>query len=91
MGSPRNPLYTPEHRALVQLLRELRERAGIRQVDMADALGRPQSYVSFYESGRKILDFVEVYRICEAIGVPFSTVTRQFERHAQRQPGKSRR
>jgi transcriptional regulator with XRE-family HTH domain len=81
-----NPIYTPEHRALVELLRAYRERKGLRQVDVARALGRPQSYVSTYESGQKNLDFVEVWRICEAIGIPFGKVTQHFARVASGQP-----
>jgi transcriptional regulator with XRE-family HTH domain len=41
---------------------------GITQEAVADALGRPQSYVSKYESGERRLDFVETLDICGALG-----------------------
>jgi transcriptional regulator with XRE-family HTH domain len=42
--------YLLEMAILRDLLREIRESAGLRQVDLADALERPQSFVSEYES-----------------------------------------
>lgn len=61
------------------LLREARERAGLRQVDVAARLSVPQSFVSKYESGERSLDFVEVFRICRVLGLPFSQLARTFE------------
>ncbi|MEA2901396.1 MAG: hypothetical protein QOH36_1283 [Actinomycetota bacterium] len=60
-------IHTPEHRRLVKLLRELREAAGLRQVELANRLGRNQSFVSKYESGERRLDLVELRAICEAL------------------------
>jgi transcriptional regulator with XRE-family HTH domain len=37
------------------------------QVQLADALGRPQSSVSKYERGERRLDFVEVLEIAAAL------------------------
>jgi transcriptional regulator with XRE-family HTH domain len=55
--------------ALSRLLREHRVDAGLRQVDVADRLQMPQSFVSKYESGERRLDHFEVEQICEAIGI----------------------
>jgi ribosome-binding protein aMBF1 (putative translation factor) len=49
-----------QKRKVRDLLRGLREAAGLRQVDLAARLKRPQSFVSKYESGEKTLDFLEV-------------------------------
>ena len=38
-------------------------------MEMAERLGKPQSYVSKYESGERKLDFVDVIEICEALGI----------------------
>ena len=65
---------------LQELLRELREAAELRQVDLAKRLGRPQSFVSKYESGEKNLDFLEVREVCEALGITLVELVRRFER-----------
>jgi hypothetical protein len=39
------------------------------QVQLAEMLGRPQSFVSKYERGERRLDFVEVFEIAEALRV----------------------
>lgn len=51
-------------------IRKLRLQAGLRQSDVATALGRPQSYVSKYESGEKTLDVFELVAICKVLNVP---------------------
>jgi transcriptional regulator with XRE-family HTH domain len=73
-----------EKQQLQELLRELRETADLRQVDLAKRLGRPQSFVSKYESGEKNLDFLEVREVCEALGVPLVEFVRRFERAASK-------
>lgn len=69
-----------EKQQLQELLRELREAAELRQVDLAKRLGRPQSFVSKYESGEKNLDFLEVSEVCEALDIPLVEFVRRFER-----------
>lgn len=69
-----------EKQQLQELLRELREAAELRQIDLAKRLGRPQSFVSKYESGEKNLDFLEVKEVCEALDIPLVEFVRRFER-----------
>jgi len=64
---------------LCQLFRELRTEAGIRQVDLAERLGRPQSFVSKYESGEKNLTFLEVKEVCQALGISLTKFVKRFE------------
>jgi transcriptional regulator with XRE-family HTH domain len=73
-------IYTEEHRRLVELLRERREKAGSRQLDLAERLGRPQSFVSKYEAGQRRLDLVELRAICEALGVDLVKLVREWEK-----------
>ncbi len=73
-----------EKQQLQELLRELRDAADLRQIDLAKRLGRPQSFVSKYESGEKNLDFLEVREVCEALGVSLVEFARQFERKASK-------
>jgi transcriptional regulator with XRE-family HTH domain len=66
--------------ALRDLLRDLRVEQQLRQIDVADRLGEPQSFVSKYESGERRLDFVEVVEICKALGVSLADFVKRFER-----------
>tara|TARA_R110002096_G_scaffold212550_1_gene400036 strand:+ start:274 stop:546 length:273 start_codon:yes stop_codon:yes gene_type:complete len=68
-GSLKKNLYTQRQRILLDLLRETRKEAGLRQDDVAKRLGRPQSFVSKYESGERRLDILELYDICKAMGL----------------------
>jgi transcriptional regulator with XRE-family HTH domain len=52
---------------LREILKNTRIEKGLRQVDLAEALGRSQSYVAKFESGEKTLDFVEVLEICKVL------------------------
>jgi transcriptional regulator with XRE-family HTH domain len=58
-----------DQQALQDLLRELRQAAGLRQVDVAKALGVPQSTVSKYESGERRVDVQELRALCAAFGI----------------------
>jgi len=59
-------LSSTKHRALLDLLRQIREEAGFRQLDVAERLRQPQSFVSKYESGERRLDLLELELVCEA-------------------------
>jgi transcriptional regulator with XRE-family HTH domain len=61
-------LYRPEHDRLLRLLREARLAAGLTQGEVAERLGRPQSFVSKVESGERRLDVLEFCDLCAAVG-----------------------
>jgi transcriptional regulator with XRE-family HTH domain len=77
-------IFTPEHRALTAVLRAMREEAGVRQVELAERLDRPQSYVSKYETGERRLDLVELRAICLALDVPLVSAVDRFEKAARK-------
>lgn len=64
---------------LRELLREIRKNAGVSQVNLAKQLGRPQSFVSKFESGEKTLDFLEITEVCEALGISMREFVKIFE------------
>ncbi len=51
----------------------------MRQVDLANRLQRPQSYVSKYESGERRLDLLELKQICCALGTSLEEFVRKLE------------
>ena len=71
-------LYTQRQRILLDLLRKTREEAGLRQDDVAERLGRPQSFVSKYESGERRLDILELYDVCGALGVTLNDFVKKL-------------
>ncbi|MFK0071896.1 helix-turn-helix domain-containing protein [Arthrobacter woluwensis] len=71
-------IYSEEYQEFRELLKRLRKEAGIRQVDMAEKLGVPQSFVSKYESGERRLDVIETARIAKALGLDLSDVIRKL-------------
>lgn len=72
--------YLPETALLKELLRDIRERAGLRQSDVAEVISRPQSFVSEYESGQRRLDLVELRAVSLACGTTLRKLVDEFER-----------
>lgn len=68
-----------EREKLRKILRQLRKELGLRQVDLAAKLGKPQSYVSKYESGEKSLDILEARELCKILGVSFSDFVKMID------------
>ena len=47
---------------------------------MAQKLGKPQAFVSYYESGARRLDLLELRLVCKVLGVRLVDFVRRFER-----------
>lgn len=60
--------FSPTYRRICRLLVEARKKAGLQQVEVANRLGVPQSYVSKVESGERRLDVAEFVEIALALG-----------------------
>ena len=67
------------HALLAEVLRDLRTDARLTQTDVAKALGKPQSYVSKYESGERRLDLVELADLSAVLGTSLSRMILIFE------------
>ncbi len=66
--STRKSVHSEEHRLLRDLLKEARRKAELSQQELADRIGRPQSFVAKYEKGDRRLDLVEVIDIAQGLG-----------------------
>lgn len=64
---------------LQELLRQIRQDKRIRQAELAEKLGVPQSYVSKYESGDRRLDVLELRQICSAMNIPIKEFIQKLE------------
>ena len=61
-------LASKRHKALIALLIERREAAGVTQAQLADRLGEYQSFVARLESGQRRVDVVEFLQLAEVLG-----------------------
>lgn len=53
-------IHDPRYQDLIQKLIELRESKNVTQVELAQRLGKPQSYVSKVETLERRLDIIEL-------------------------------
>jgi transcriptional regulator with XRE-family HTH domain len=81
----RKSIYTFPQQQLIQLLREVRQEAGLTQMQLAERLGVLQSEVSNWERGEKRLDLIELCQIVDAIGISLHAFVARFESRAGRQ------
>ncbi len=72
-------VFSHEQIILQNLLRQIRLDAGLRQADLAERLGKPQPFVSRFESGEKLLDLPELRQVCQALGLTLIEFVRQYE------------
>ena len=79
-SGPRLSANRKEQKALLSLLRQLRRQAGLRQVDVARALGKPQAFVTYYESGARRLDLLELRQVCRIFGISLVNFVRRFDK-----------
>lgn len=61
-------LRSPEQQCLQERLTSSRRRKALTQADVAQRLGRPQSFVAKYEKGERRLDLIEFTQIAFALG-----------------------
>ena len=60
-------LVRDRQKRLRELIKAARLSAGLRQVDVAEILSKPQSHIAKIESGERKMDFIEVLDICTAV------------------------
>ena len=69
-----------ELRILGEVLVRARERAKLKQAEVAARLGLPASYLSKIESGTRRLDVIELIRIAEAMGADAAELIAEVQR-----------
>ncbi|MCD6402500.1 helix-turn-helix transcriptional regulator [bacterium] len=58
-------IYTKEYRKVIKRLKKARLEAGLRQIEVAKKLGKPQSYISKIERGERRIDIAELKKIAD--------------------------
>ncbi len=73
-------VFSSAYRRLRDWLVAGRRAQRLTQVQLAEKLGRPQSFVSKYERGERRLDFVEVFEIAEVLRVDVCDLVAELRR-----------
>ncbi|CAI1698689.1 Predicted transcriptional regulator [Serratia quinivorans] len=71
-------VYSTEYQLVIKILRDARIEKGITQAKLAEALGRPQSFIAKVENGERKLDVVEFALIARLLGVDAGAVMEQI-------------
>ncbi len=71
-------LHSRQYLVFRELLTLARVDAGMTQVEVATKLGKPQSYVSKYESGDRRLDVTEFVQIADILSLDISDFLDQY-------------
>jgi len=70
---------TKAQRNLQNLLKSIRQEHGLTQEALAVQLGKPQSFVSKYETGERRLGLPEIRDVCQATGVSLVKFVKRYE------------
>jgi transcriptional regulator with XRE-family HTH domain len=71
--------FSRDYQVLTELLRTVRENAGVTQVELARRLKQTQSYVSKVERGERRLDVVQLRWFCQALGTTLPAFISTFD------------
>ncbi len=70
-------IVSKDYQRVIETLISARKSRDVRQTAVAEALGKPQSYVSKIESKERRLDVVEFVDLCRVIGVSPTEIMKQ--------------
>lgn len=62
-------VFTGSHQHLVDTLVEARKAAGLTQTELAERLGKDQTFISLVERSQRRVDVLEFYAFARALGV----------------------
>lgn len=68
-----------KYESLQKALVEARQSKGLTQTEIATRLGKPQSFVSKYESGERRLDVVEFLEVCHALSIKPNSILNKID------------
>lgn len=71
-------IFSDRYIKMLRLLITARKQKPLTQVELAQKLKKPQSFVSKYELGERRIDVIEFITICEAISADPCDIIRQL-------------
>ena len=72
-------LDDPRYESLIKLLRSKRLESDLTQIDVADAMGKSQSFVAKIEGLERRLDVLEFIDLCRTLAIDPKTVLRKLK------------
>lgn len=60
-------VFDPRYRAVIERLVAARRKLDLNQTELGQRIGRPQLFVSRYETGERRLDFIEFFDVARAL------------------------
>jgi len=60
-----NSIYLKEYKKVIERLKKARQESGLKQIEVAEKLGKPQSYISKIEQGERRIDIAELKLIAQ--------------------------
>ena len=60
-----NSIYLKEYKKVIERLKKARQESGLKQIEVAEKLSKPQSYISKIEQGERRVDIVELKKIAD--------------------------
>ncbi len=85
----RKSIHSARAKLLQDLLRQVRQEAGLTQVEVATRLDTLQATVSNYERGERRLDLIELWQVCDALGVDVRAFVDRFVENCREAEGKA--
>ncbi|TGJ98714.1 XRE family transcriptional regulator [Leptospira langatensis] len=82
-------IYTEEYKIFQRLLKKAREEAGLTQIEVAQELDAPQSFVSKIEAGDRRIDVIEFWRLARLYKKPYDFFFRFEEKSESKSKKKS--
>lgn len=75
-----NKLWEKRREVFCKAIKEVRQKAGLTQKELAHQMGKYQSYVSKYESGERRLDYVELIEVLDACDASINSFHRLYNK-----------
>lgn len=76
--------FSEEYGVLLELLIELRLKAGVTQKQIAEAVGKSPQQVSMWECREREINVIDVWKWCNAVGIKTSKFYEVFEKRLPR-------
>ena len=73
-------IFTAKYDLLRIMLREVRKRVGVTQIELAERLHETQSFVSKFERGERRLDIIQLRTVCQTLGLTLAEFVKQLEK-----------